>query len=204
MKIPVMSIAPGQTVSYRGEPCIVLEHRESGTLLLALNAITYEFGSDNNFAASTLRMHLNNSYLEKLTEHHPDEIITRTVDLTALNGSKQYGTCECKVAPLTVDELRKYHDILRKTEQHGWEWSATPWSTPQVNEDDTWVTGLNANGNFYSIRCSLTYGSRPAFLIPSNFAVSDDEDAEDTEDLSQYTDDELLEELHRRLSGQDA
>jgi hypothetical protein len=34
--------------------------------------------------------------------------------------------------------------------------------------------------------------------------VSDDEDAEDTEDLSQYTDDELLEELHRRLSGQDA
>jgi hypothetical protein len=204
MKIPVMSIAPGQTVSYRGEPCIVLEHRESGTLLLALNAITHVFGFSNNFAASGLRSHLNSDYLDSLTDGHPDEIITRTVDLTALNGSKQYGTCECKVAPLTVDELRKYHDILRKTEQHGWEWSATPWSTPQVNADDTWVTGLGSNGNISDGSCTYTLGSRPAFLIPSNFAVSDDEDAEDTEDLSQYTDDELLEELHRRLSGQDA
>lgn len=135
MKVPVSSIAPGKTVLYRGEPCIVLEHREDGTLLMAVEHIEHTFGSSNNFAASSLRAHLNGAYLDALTESHPDEIITRTVDLTALNGSKEYGTVECKVAPLTLDELRKYHGIIPKPEV--WEWSATPWSTPKVNEDDT-------------------------------------------------------------------
>jgi len=129
MKVPVSSIAPGKTVLYRGEPCIVLEHREDGTLLMAVEHIEHTFGSSNNFAASSLRAHLNGAYLDALTESHPDEIITRTVDLTALNGSKEYGTVECKVAPLTLDELRKYHGIIPKPEV--WEWSApTPVPAP--------------------------------------------------------------------------
>ena len=116
MKTAIINIKPGQTVAYHGEPCIVLEHRADGTLLMAANAIEYKFGSGNNFAASALRMHLNANYLDTLTEGHPDEIITRTVDLTALNGSKEFGTCDCKVAPLTLDELRKYHGIIPKPE----------------------------------------------------------------------------------------
>ena len=112
MKTAILNIAPGKTVDYHGEPCLVLEHRKDGTLMLHLDQMTHAFGSSNNFAASSLRAHLNGPYLRSLTDGNPDEIITRTVDLTALNGSKEYGTCECKVAPLTLDELRKYHDIL--------------------------------------------------------------------------------------------
>lgn len=169
MKKPVLNIAPGQTVNYHGEPCLVLEHRKDGTMLLHLDQITHAFGSSNNFAASSLRSHLNGPYLVSLTDGNPDEIITRTVDLTALNGSKEYGSCECKVAPLTIDELRKYHDILPIPER--FEWSVTPWSTPAVNEDDTWVMGLNSNGGIYRSNCNPSYGSRPAFLIPSNLPV---------------------------------
>ena len=99
MKTPVLNIAPGKTVDYHGEPCLVLEHRKAGTLMLHLDQMTHAFGSSNNFAASSLRSHLNGPYLRSLTDGNPDEIITRTVDLTALNGSKEYGTCECKVAP---------------------------------------------------------------------------------------------------------
>ena len=62
MKVPVSSIAPGKTVLYRGEPCIVLEHREDGTLLMAVEHIEHTFGSSNNFAASSLRAHLNGAY----------------------------------------------------------------------------------------------------------------------------------------------
>lgn len=195
MKTAVLSIIPGKVIKYHGEPCIVLEHRPEGTLLLACEQIEYKFGSGNNFAASALRMHLNANYLESLTENHPDEIITRTVDLTALNGSKEYGTCECKVAPLTLDELRKYHGILPKPE--AWEWSATPWSTPCVDEDDTWVLGLHASGDVYDYSCSSTRGSRPAFLIPSNYAVEDDS----ANPLEQYTVRELAEELFRRIDN---
>lgn len=192
MKKPVLNIAPGQTVNYHGEPCLVLEHRKDGTMLLHLDQMTHAFGSSNNFAASSLRAHLNGPYLASLTDGNPDEIITRTVDLTALNGSKEYGSCECKVAPLTIDELRKYHDILPIPER--FEWSVTPWSTPAVNEDDTWVMGLYSNGNIYYSRCSYSLGSRPAFLIPSNLPVEVEGNP-----LEQYSTRELAEEIFRCL-----
>lgn len=192
MKKPVLNIAPGQTVNYHGEPCLVLEHRKDGTMLLHLDQMTHAFGSSNNFAASSLRSHLNGPYLVSLTDGNPDEIITRTVDLTALNGSKEYGSCECKVAPLTIDELRKYHDILPIPER--FEWSVTPWSTPAVNEDDTWVMGLVSYGGVYRDLCSNSNGSRPAFLIPSNLPVEVEGNP-----LEQYSTRELAEEIFRRL-----
>lgn len=195
MKTPVLNIAPGKTVDYHGEPCLVLEHRKNGTLMLHLDQMTHAFGSSNNFAASSLRSHLNGPYLRSLTDGNPDEIITRTVDLTALNGSKEYGTCECKVAPLTLDELRKYHAILPLPES--FEWSVTPWSTPEVNEDDKWVMGLFTDGGVFSNYCTLAYGSRPAFLIPSSLTV----EAEDTNPLEQYSTRELAEELFRRIAN---
>lgn len=112
------------------------------------------------------------------------------MDLTALNGSKEYGTVECKVAPLTLDELRKYHGILPNPES--WEWSVTPWSTPCVDDDHAWLLGSDGSlgGNY----CSSTYGSRPAFLIPSDFAVEDDSNP-----LEGYSNRELIEELFRRV-----
>ena len=192
MKKPVLNIAPGQTVNYHGEPCLVLEHRKDGTMLLHLDQMTHAFGSSNNFAASSLRAHLNGPYLASLTDGNPDEIITRTVDLTALNGSKEYGSCECKVAPLTIDELRKYHDILPLPER--FEWSVTPWSTPAVNEDDTWVMGLFSDGDVNFSNCSNSDGSRPAFLIPSNLPVEVEGNP-----LEQYSTRELAEEIFRRL-----
>lgn len=192
MKKPVLNIAPGQTVNYHGEPCLVLEHRKDGTMLLHLDQMTHAFGSSNNFAASSLRAHLNGPYLASLTDGNPDEIITRTVDLTALNGSKEYGSCECKVAPLTIDELRKYHDILPLPER--FEWSVTPWSTPAVNEDDTWVMELGSDGGIGNDYCGHSYGSRPAFLIPSNLPVEVEGNP-----LEQYSTRELAEEIFRRL-----
>ena len=195
MKTAILNIAPGKTVEYHGEPCLVLEHRKDGTLMLHLDQMTHAFGSSNNFAASSLRSHLNGPYLRSLTDGNPDEIITRTVDLTALNGSKEYGTCECKVAPLTLDELRKYHDILPLPES--FEWSVTPWSTPEVNEDDKWVMGLSTDGNVNYDYCTGTHGSRPAFLIPSSLTV----EAEDTNPLEQYSTRELAEELFRRIGN---
>lgn len=192
MKTALLNIAPGKTVDYHGEPCLVLEHRKDGTLLLHLEQMSHAFGSDNNFASSSLRAHLNGPYLRSLTDGNPDEVITRTVDLTALNGSKEYGTCECKVAPLSLDELRKYADIIPIPER--FEWSVTPWSTPKVNEDDTWVMGLGSGGDINGDYCTDTYGSRPAFLLPSNYTVEVEGNP-----LEQYSTRELAEELFRRI-----
>lgn len=187
----------GATVKYHGEPCIVLEHRKDGTLLMVLEQIEHTFGSDNDFAKSDLREHLNGAYMDTLTQGNHGEILKRAIDLTAVNGSKQYGIDTCCIAPLTFDEYRKYHDIIPKPEK--WEWSVTPWSTPCVNEDDTWVMDdtyyaccLDTDGNVYSNYCGNTVGSRPAFLLPSNYVV------EPENALASYTTRELVEELFNR------
>jgi hypothetical protein len=193
MKTAVSNVAPGQVVKFHGEPCIVLEHRTAGTLLVTAAQIKVYFGSSNNFAVSDLREHLNGAFADDLTKGHADDLIPREVDLTALNGSKEYGSCECKVAPLTFDEIRRFHGLLPKPES--WEWSATPGSTPCVDKDGTWVMGLYADGYVGGNGCTGTYGSRPAFLIPSQYAVEVDGG------LDQYTTNELIAEINRRMNG---
>ena len=182
----------GATVKYHGEPCLILEHRKDGTLLMVLEQIEHTFGSDNDFAKSYLREHLNGAYMDTLTQGNRGEILKRTIDLTALNGSKEYGTYPCYIAPLTLDEYRKYHDIIPKPGK--WEWSVTPWSTPCVNENETWVMGLYTNGGVNGNLCSNIFGSRPAFLLPSNYIV------EPRKDLVSYTTKELIEELFKRVN----
>lgn len=197
MKTAVMNIAAGQCVKFHNEPCLVLEHRQNGTLLMTCNQIEAKFGGSNNYAKSALAKHLNSTFLEALTENHVDEVLLRKVDLTAVNGSTEYGSVVCRVAPLTLDEYRRLRGIIPLPES--WEWFATPWSTPAVNEDDTWVAGLYTNGNVLSNLYNGSLGSRPAFLIPSDYAVEVDEE----NPLEQFSLNDLLAEINRRVTSEE-
>lgn len=197
MKTAVMNIAAGQCVKFHNEPCLVLEHRQNGTLLMTCNQIEAKFGGSNNYAKSALAKHLNSTFLEALTENHVDEVLLRKVDLTAVNGSTEYGSVVCRVAPLTLDEYRRLRGIIPLPES--WEWFATPWSTPAVNEDDTWVAGLGTDGDVYCNCCSNSFGSRPAFLIPSDYAVEVDEE----NPLEQFSLNDLLAEINRRVTSEE-
>lgn len=197
MKTAVMNIAAGQCVKFHNEPCLVLEHRQNGTLLMTCNQIEAKFGGSNNYAKSALAKHLNSTFLEALTENHVDEVLLRKVDLTAVNGSTEYGSVVCRVAPLTLDEYRRLRGIIPLPES--WEWFATPWSTPAVNEDDTWVAGLNTDGNVYGGNYYYSGGSRPAFLIPSDYAVEVDEE----NPLEQFSLNDLLAEINRRVTSEE-
>ena len=182
MKTAVMNIAAGQCVKFHNEPCLVLEAK---------------FGGSNNYAKSALAKHLNSTFLEALTENHVDEVLLRKVDLTAVNGSTEYGSVVCRVAPLTLDEYRRLRGIIPLPES--WEWFATPWSTPAVNEDDTWVAGLNTNGGVGNNYYYGSNGSRPAFLIPSDYAVEVDEE----NPLEQFSLNDLLAEINRRVTSEE-
>lgn len=197
MKTAVMNIAAGQCVKFHNEPCLVLEHRQNGTLLMTCNQIEAKFGGSNNYAKSALAKHLNSTFLEALTENHVDEVLLRKVDLTAVNGSTEYGSVVCRVAPLTLDEYRRLRGIIPLPES--WEWFATPWSTPAVNEDDTWVAGLLTNGNVNRNLYGVSLSSRPAFLIPSDYAVEVDEE----NPLEQFSLNDLLAEINRRVTSEE-
>ena len=117
MQITISSIEAGSRIQW------------SYCLLAVAKQIEWSFGKTNNFKdeANAHRVHLNGAFLDGITQGHPEEVIPRTVDLTALNGSKEYGTVECKVAPLTLDELRKYHGILPNPNgEEAFEWAVTP------------------------------------------------------------------------------
>lgn len=197
MKTAVMNIAAGQRVKFHNEPCLVLEHRQNGTLLMTCNQIEAKFGGSNNYAKSALAKHLNSTFLEALTENHVDEVLLRKVDLTAVNGSTEYGSVVCRVAPLTLDEYRRLRGIIPLPES--WEWFATPWSTPAVNEDDTWVAGLGTDGDVNDNHGGNSNGSRPAFLIPSDYAVEVDEE----NPLEQFSLNDLLAEINRRVTSEE-
>lgn len=197
MKTAVMNIAAGQCVKFHNEPCLVLEHRQNGTLLMTCNQVEVKFGGGNNYAKSALAKHLNSTFLEALTENHVDEVLLRKVDLTAVNGSTEYGSVVCKIAPLTLDEYRRLRDLIPLPES--WEWFATPWSTPAVNEDDTWVAGLYTDGDVHNYYYSYSGGSRPAFLIPSDYAVEVDEE----NPLEQFSLNDLLAEINRRVTSEE-
>lgn len=197
MKTAVMNIAAGQCVKFHNEPCLVLEHRQNGTLLMTCNQIEAKFGGSNNYAKSALAKHLNSTFLEALTENHVDEVLLRKVDLTAVNGSTEYGSVVCRVAPLTLDEYRRLRGIIPLPES--WEWFATPWSTPAVNEDDTWVAGLLTNGYVGDYDYGNSNSSRPAFLIPSDYAVEVDEE----NPLEQFSLNDLLAEINRRVTSEE-
>ena len=197
MKTAVMNIAAGQCVKFHNEPCLVLEHRQNGTLLMTCNQIEAKFGGSNNYAKSALAKHLNSTFLEALTENHVDEVLLRKVDLTAVNGSTEYGSVVCRVAPLTLDEYRRLRGIIPLPES--WEWFATPWSTPAVNEDDTWVAGLGTDGDVDGYGYIYSSSSRPAFLIPSDYAVEVDEE----NPLEQFSLNDLLAEINRRVTSEE-
>lgn len=185
-------LVPGQEVMFYETPCIFLEERREGLLVIARKQFKAVFGGSNNFAGSSLVLFLNGKYLKELTCGSTEDVVARNVDLTALNGSRQYESCKCKVAPLTFDEIRRFQRTLPKPES--WKCSATPWSTPCVNGDDTWVMGLNGSGVVSSGNSALAHGIRPAFIISYEYFKNS------KKDLSNYSDEELINELYKRQS----
>ncbi len=183
-------LIPGQEVIFYETPCIFLEERREGLFVIAKEQIKTVFGDNNNFAKSSLDNFLNGKYLNELTCGNNEDIVTRDVDLTALNGSKEYGHYEYKIAPLTFDEIRRFHGLLPKPES--WEWSVTPLGTPCVDEDDTWVMGLNTDGGVGYVGCTYLRGIRPAFIISYEYFENS------KKDLNHYSDEELINELYKR------
>ena len=98
-----------------------------------------------------------------------------------------------KAAPLTLDEVREYADIIPNAER--WCWLATGWSGPS-KQDGALALCVNSDGDLGPSRCSNSYSIRPALKAPSILF----EDSEAGLDLSKIPTDDLLQEIHRRLA----
>ena len=93
---------------------IVLEHDGDNTKIISKDFLySMIFGESNDWREAELREVLNGEYYDRIAAIVGNEnIVPMTRDLTAIDGSGSYGTCEDNISMLTFDEYRKYHSIL--------------------------------------------------------------------------------------------
>lgn len=173
----------GERFVYGKKNCMVLEHMNDGTLCMVLDEdFESKFGETNNFSESELRKKLNGEYLDEWVKDGADRasFVLMQVDLTANDGLKDYGTCECLLAPRTCDQHRKYRYLIPNPKEN-WEWTATAYSTKANGYSLTayQVTSAGALDISYFGVVYSAYGVRPLFkLNPDAVIVPESNDTE--------------------------
>lgn len=156
--------------------CVVLEHMDDGTLCMVLDEdFESKFGKTNNFAESELRKKLNCEYLDELVKDGADRasFVLMQVDLTANDGLKDYGTCECFLAPRTCDQHRKYRYLIPNPKKN-WEWTVTAYSTKENGclIIAYQVSGTGALNGINSVNSAI--GVRPLFKLNPDTVIFPD------------------------------
>lgn len=146
----------GGTVEFGGMEWVVLDFESQGniTKLLAQGFVStqaFDKRGYNNWTKSTVREYLNKTFLEKLLENGValDMLASERRDLTSLDGKKDYGerdkrdygTCRDFVGLLTLDEYRKYRDVIPEI-NFNW-WLMTPYSIGSENVNHVVLTIKN-------------------------------------------------------------
>lgn len=157
----------GERFVYGKKNCMVLEHMDDGTLCMVLDEdFESKFGETNNFAESELRKKLNVEYLDEWVKDGADRasFVIMQVDLTANDGLKDYGTCECFLAPRTCGQHRKYRYLIPNPKGN-WEWTATAYSTK--NNGCSYIAHrvTSIGGLGYTANVNVAYGVRPLFKL---------------------------------------
>lgn len=188
-------IAPSSVINFGGLDCIVLDVEKDKVLVLAKESIgnmPFDENNSNNFPNGTLCKFLNEDFIKKLKKNGADvsAIIPTTIDLTSDDGLKDYGETTQKVFLLTCDMYRKYRYIIPNLDD--WWWLATAYST----ESNGYAVNARLVGSDGSLNSNSAYdgggGVRPAFYLKSSILESA------TPSLSEFTTEELLQEVLRR------
>ena len=131
-------------------------------------------------------------YLRKMLDGGADtgDILEMSIDLKAVDGTREYGRYDNHVGLLTLEQYGKYQHIIPDVD--GPWWLATPWRTPgEKFGGAACALYVSASGDWGLSSCSgAGYAIRPALLFSSSLLVSiEDEEAADEASLySGYVD----------------
>lgn len=163
----------GDTFELAGLTWKILDIPAEGYMCLA-DRLTDKMMFDetsNDWLRSRLREYLNTELIEEIADEIGEEnIVSFKRDLLSLDGQIEYGECEDKVSLLTVDEYRKYRNLIPNTDD--WWWLVTPWSTSYNNYETAIVvlpSGCICAGN-----CSGSVSVRPVCIFSSSIFESEE------------------------------
>lgn len=173
MSVRLADMAVGDTVKIGDYELIVLEQSEDTTAVICKDFIeTCTFGDSNNYDGSKVDK-LCNEFATKLAKIiGEDNVILHTVDLTADDGLKDYGSVKRYASLLTTDRYRRYVYTLDKFKPDAWWWLATAYSTPTHNHT-SWAKCVSPSGYFdIGTFNYIGLGVRPFCILNSNIFVS--------------------------------
>lgn len=145
----------------------------------------WDNGNVNAYASSDLDSWFNSTYKNMLDADIRSLIGTTKIRYTPGNGNWTVGTLERAIFALSLTELGQSHtyantegsalpiaSTLRIAYRNGS--ATTQWTRSPFTDDTYYAWGLYSNGGIGNDVCDDTYGSRPAFTLPSSLYVSDD------------------------------
>lgn len=174
-KVELGSLKPGETFKVGEHDFIVLEQMDGTTAVISkeLMAKNKKFDSDTrDYKESSLKKMIE-SEIQPIIEAEvgAENMVEHEVDLTSVDMQNEFGTCKCKVRPITFDEARKYNDLLANKDIGDWWWTCTPWSTKERGWEYS-IAVVSPAGNFRNYDYDFGYGVRPFCILKSNIFVS--------------------------------
>ena len=169
--------ADGKTAKIGEYEFIVLENNATtGTVELLLKKTLGKdmvFGDTNDFRTSKVKKTLDGfaKDIEKIIG--AENLLEHNVDLTALDGLKDYGSTTAKMSLLTLDQYRDHIETLEENRLDAWWWLATPWSTPKHDYSKTVVCVAPSGGMGIHGSDFRNGGVRPFCVLKSNIFVSE-------------------------------
>lgn len=145
----------------------------------------WDNGNVNAYASSDLDSWFNSTYKNMLDADIRSLIGTTKIRYTPGNGNNTVGTLERAVFALSLTELGQSHtyantegsalpiaSTLRIAYRNGS--PTTQWTRSPGTGNTYGAWRLNSNGDISGVNCYNSFGSRPAFTLPSSLYVSDD------------------------------
>lgn len=125
-----------------------------------------EFGKTNNYAESYVRNDLVNSELAvELKKEFGDKLVPISLDLTSMDGFKEYGVVEGDILAIpNIQLLMKFGEDIPLIDN--WYWLATPNQTPK-RKDTRYVLCVFSDGYVSYDGCVYDRGVRPFFILKS-------------------------------------
>lgn len=125
-----------------------------------------EFGKTNNYAESYVQDYLVNSELAaELKKEFGDKLVPISLDLTSMDGFKDYGSVEGDILAIpNIQLLMKFGENIPLIDS--WYWLANPNQTPKRN-DALCVQCVNSSGGVLYFGCDCDVGVRPFFILQS-------------------------------------
>lgn len=172
---PMVSLSEDGKIAKIGEYEFIVLGNDGETVGLLLKGTLGEdtvFGDTCDFKTSKVKDILDKFALEIEGLVGKDNLLEHTVDLTSLDGLKDYGSVNAKMSLFTAKQAAEYVETLDEFKYDGWWWLATPWSAPKhgYKEYVMCVSPLGFMGN--DISGNDDYGVRPFCILKSNIFQS--------------------------------